>query len=224
MAISNNSTGLRPGVCTSTTRPTAPYEGQMIYETDTDLTYVWGGSAWQQVSGGTAVGNSGLVYVGQTTAGSGVTTLTLNNVFSATYNAYRVVVGGGSISAAASLSMQVIDSGGTASTASYYESFIYSAFTGSTVLAANTNNGSNFVRTANAISSSDCATGAFDLVNPFLSKFTHYYNSANPGGGNGGNSIGYHGVASSYTGIKLTSSVASALTGTIVTVYGYRLG
>lgn len=46
MAISNNSTGLRPGVCTSTTRPTAPYEGQHIYETDTDIEYVWNGSAW----------------------------------------------------------------------------------------------------------------------------------------------------------------------------------
>lgn len=46
MAISNNSTGLRPGVCTSTTRPTAPYEGQHIYETDTDVEYVWNGSAW----------------------------------------------------------------------------------------------------------------------------------------------------------------------------------
>jgi hypothetical protein len=166
----------------------------------------------------------GLVYVGQVTAGSGVTTLTLNNVFSATYNAYRIVVSGGSVSAALSLSMQLIDSGGSPSITQYYETFIYSAFSGSTVLAANTNNGSNFVRTANAISSSDCATGASDLVNPFLSKFTHYYNSANPGGGNGGNSIGYHGVTSSYTGIKLTSSVASALTGTILTVYGYRLG
>lgn len=46
MAISNNSTGLRTGVCTSTTRPTAPYEGQHIYETDTDIEYVWNGSAW----------------------------------------------------------------------------------------------------------------------------------------------------------------------------------
>ena len=46
MAISNNSTGLRPGVCTSSTRPTAPYEGQMIYETDTDKVLVWNGTAW----------------------------------------------------------------------------------------------------------------------------------------------------------------------------------
>jgi hypothetical protein len=46
MAISNNNTGIRTGVCTSTTRPTAPYEGQHIYETDTDIEYVWNGSAW----------------------------------------------------------------------------------------------------------------------------------------------------------------------------------
>ena len=41
MAISNNSTGLRPGVCTSTTRPTNPYDGQVIYETDTKLMRVY---------------------------------------------------------------------------------------------------------------------------------------------------------------------------------------
>ena len=46
MAISNLGTGLRPGVCTSTTRPTTPYEGQHIYETDTDIEYVWNGTAW----------------------------------------------------------------------------------------------------------------------------------------------------------------------------------
>lgn len=38
--------GTRPGVCTSTTRPSAPYEGMMIYETDTDKVLVWNGSAW----------------------------------------------------------------------------------------------------------------------------------------------------------------------------------
>ena len=36
----------KPGVCTSATRPATPYEGQMIYETDTDRVLVWNGSAW----------------------------------------------------------------------------------------------------------------------------------------------------------------------------------
>lgn len=34
------------GVCTSSTRPATPFEGQMIYETDTDKVLVWNGSAW----------------------------------------------------------------------------------------------------------------------------------------------------------------------------------
>lgn len=50
MAISNNSRGMQPGVCTSTTRPTNPYEGFMIYETDTDKTLFWNGSAWVNVN------------------------------------------------------------------------------------------------------------------------------------------------------------------------------
>jgi hypothetical protein len=50
MAINSLSTGWRPGVCTSSTRPTAPYEGQVIYETDTDKSLVWNGSAWLYLS------------------------------------------------------------------------------------------------------------------------------------------------------------------------------
>ena len=46
MAISSSNRGLQPGVCTSTTRPSAPYTGQTIYETDTNLLRVWTGSAW----------------------------------------------------------------------------------------------------------------------------------------------------------------------------------
>ena len=50
MAINSLSTGFRPGVCTSSTRPTAPYEGQQIYETDTDKSLVWSGAAWLYLS------------------------------------------------------------------------------------------------------------------------------------------------------------------------------
>jgi hypothetical protein len=37
---------IRPGVCTSATRPASPYDGQMIYETDTDKVLVYNGTAW----------------------------------------------------------------------------------------------------------------------------------------------------------------------------------
>jgi microcystin-dependent protein len=35
-------------VCTSSSRPSAPGEGRMIYETDTNLVYIYNGSTWSQ--------------------------------------------------------------------------------------------------------------------------------------------------------------------------------
>ena len=124
MAISNNSTGIRPGVCTSSTRPTAPYEGQHIYETDTDIEYVWNGSAWvvnyvsaaspaftgtptaPTASAGTnttqlattAFANAagGLVHITTVTA-SGAST-TISNCFSSTYENYRIIFSNGATS------------------------------------------------------------------------------------------------------------------------------
>ena len=37
---------VKPGVCTSTTRPASPYDGQVIYMTDVDQTAVWDGTQW----------------------------------------------------------------------------------------------------------------------------------------------------------------------------------
>jgi hypothetical protein len=37
---------IQPGVCTSSTRPASPFEGQAIFETDTDKVLYWNGSAW----------------------------------------------------------------------------------------------------------------------------------------------------------------------------------
>lgn len=50
MSASGSNQGLRAGVCLSTTRPAAPYDGQMIYETDTNLVRIWNGSAWKTLS------------------------------------------------------------------------------------------------------------------------------------------------------------------------------
>ena len=39
---------LRPGVCTSTTRPGSPFTGQLIYETDTKKVLAYSGTAWEE--------------------------------------------------------------------------------------------------------------------------------------------------------------------------------
>lgn len=48
---------VRPGVCTSSTRPASPFEGQTIYETDTDLVRSYNGTSWVTI-GPTALFNT----------------------------------------------------------------------------------------------------------------------------------------------------------------------
>jgi hypothetical protein len=75
MAISSNGlAGLKTGVCTSTTRPSGPYEGQMIYETDTDMVAVWNGSAWRYVSATTPTNGTVLQIVTASTSTNTTTT------------------------------------------------------------------------------------------------------------------------------------------------------
>lgn len=165
----------------------------------------------------------GMTLVGSTTAGSAVSTLTLNNVFSATYNAYRIVVSGGTASGGTvSCTTQLIDSGGTPVITGYYEVFMYSTYASSGVSTANGSNIASFLRGINSVGAGYSMTGVFDLVNPFTAQPTHYYNSVSPIGGNAGLSMGYQSSATSYTGLKLTAT-SGTMTSTKLAVYGYRL-
>lgn len=56
--------------CTSTTRPTAPAQGTLIYETDTGAVRIWTGAAWEQV-GGASGGAQTVVADAQYSASSG---------------------------------------------------------------------------------------------------------------------------------------------------------
>jgi hypothetical protein len=63
MTISATTQGLRPGVCTSSNRPVTPFEGQMIYETDTDMVAIWNGSAWRYIAATTPTNGTVLQVV-----------------------------------------------------------------------------------------------------------------------------------------------------------------
>ena len=77
MTVSNLSTGLRPGVCLSTSRPTVPYEGQMVYETDTDMLAIWNGTAWRYIAATTPTSGTVLQTVyAQTSAVVTITSTT----------------------------------------------------------------------------------------------------------------------------------------------------
>lgn len=113
---------LKQGVCTSTTRPASPFEGQQIYETDTDLTYVYSGSAWQQFAGGTAVGNSGLVYIASGTTTGTTNTLSIPTSFTSTYEHYllQLTVGRTTLTTDAVLQCQLYASASVVNAGSSY--------------------------------------------------------------------------------------------------------
>jgi hypothetical protein len=172
----------------------------------------------------TYLANSGLVYVGQTTTGSAVTTITLDNIFTSTYNAYKIVMAGGTSTAVTVCTMQLLNSSGSVVNTEYYETFVYSAYSGSTVLAANSSNVSAWQRFGGAIQSGG-TFGTCELINPFNSTTTTYIASprADQAGGNAGQSTGIQNSTTSCRGIRLVVS-SGTVSNCVVTAYGYRLG
>lgn len=122
MAISNSASGFRPGVCTSTTRPTSPFNGQVIYETDTKQTLVWQGTAWVMLTDADTPPSIELVKTESFTTQD---PYDLTNIFSSNYRYYKILmeVTGSSVSA---LSAQFLSGTNTPYTlANYYRYGFY---------------------------------------------------------------------------------------------------
>ena len=227
MAISNNSTGLRPGVCTSSTRPTAPYEGQTIYETDTDLTYVWGGSAWQQVSGGTAVGNSGLVYITTATASGTSSTLNVVGCFSSLYTNYRITLSGTYTSTADDIYFRMLNGSTPVTTGTYGWAWQGLGTRGTNV---STNGYDQSAGAYTGMTTFNPATdrhhAKLDVMSPFVAVRT-YFLGQGVGINSGLNAFnflnggGYQESGTSFDGFQVRAHAGYNLT-TTVRVYGYR--
>ena len=67
MGITQNigaSSLIKPGVIDNTAaRPASPYEGQMVYEKDTDMLAIWNGTAWRYIAATTATNGTVLQVV-----------------------------------------------------------------------------------------------------------------------------------------------------------------
>jgi len=68
---------------TSSTRPSSPFDGQIISETDTDSLQIYKGSAWGSASG--------LVYITGASFASATTISMAAGVFTSTYKTYQVI-------------------------------------------------------------------------------------------------------------------------------------
>jgi hypothetical protein len=219
MSVSSAGQGLRPGVVTSTTHPTNPYLGQIIYETNTGYLRVWDGSAWDYLSQkqDDTVGlgpTQGLVFIKSQTIGTTVSTVTVSNCFSSTYDSYRVVLGGGVASADGSYLRLRFDAG---STTNYYGSLFYDLYSGTNTATARISGGA---AGDVGITSTENVTTAFDVVGPNLSKRTHVFGTYY-----GGGYAGWFGfqtaVTTQYTDLTFLTS-SPTLTGGVIAVFGYR--
>jgi hypothetical protein len=207
MTISATTQGLRMGVATSSSRPTVPFDGQVISETDTDSLKVYNGSAW--------VGVGGLALIKTQTIGSAVSSVTVSDAFNTLYDNYKITITSGVASTTNQMTMTL---GATAT--GYYHFQIYGGYGATTITGANTSNGANFGGMAAGSTASISAD--IDLQSPNLAKNTHM--SAGYSQSNSGGSVnwirGYLGDTTQYTAFTMTATTGTFTGGTIC-VYGY---
>jgi len=205
---------VRPGVCTSSTRPASPYDGQVIYETDTDKTLVWNGSGWVMLATGTA-NAPGLELVKTQTVGTAVSTISVSNAFSSSYENYYITLSGGTLSADAPVNLKL-----GSSTTGYYTMLVYGSASSGSVTGATENNGSQFSWVGGAVSGQHVHV-SFTLIGPNLAAYTKILNGTYQNGINYGTSQGEHRVATAYTDFTLIPGTGT-FTGGTVRVYGYK--
>jgi hypothetical protein len=194
---------LKTGVCTSTTRPAVPFEGQTIYETDTDLTKVYNGSAWAIVGA--------LTFIKAQTVGTSVTSQSVTGVFSATYDNYLIIGSAISISTgAADIKLTLNGSAG-----STYQSWGFFTTAG---LAVTGNGGANMAYGALGIYGAGLNSFTLQIQNPFATAATQFQ-SINGNPIYGGLQTGADTNAASST--AFTIATANAMTGGTIRVYGY---
>lgn len=215
MAISNNNTGLRPGVCTSSTRPTSPYNGQVIYETDTKQTLVYQGSSWVMLTD--ADTPPGMVLVKAQAVGTNVTSVTVTNAFSSEFDTYRITYTGGVGTANAYGINMYLGSTRTG----YYNGWYYIPFSGTAGVTQNSNV-SEFQ--ACGIMTTESAYVDVAILQPYLARHTYLYGQyifGAVGGGGGTASTGqYLNNTTQYTDFTLI--IGAGITGGTVRVYGLR--
>lgn len=217
MAVSNyipSSRVLQPGVCTSSTRPAAPYNGQVIYETDTGKTLVWNGSAWVMLTNSTTP--PGLELIKTQTVGSAVASVSVTNAFSSTYDNYRIVISGITPSATDSFRVMM----GTGATTNHFGSMYYDLYTGGGTSTLRVNNAGSFYVALNEGSTLSSSV-TFDVMTPNIAQYTQAF-----GNYSGRGYVGWFGAlintSTQYTGFTLLTDGAGTMTGGTIRVYGYR--
>ena len=178
------------------------------------------GGLVQLVPGSVAVGSgSGSVDTNGAVTFSGASSISLNDVFSSSYQNYRILMNLDSNSDGAFISMRLRVSGADNSTTSYAHT-TYRNRMGSASFAAYTQtaDGNTFFRILTE-AQTETTTGSYDVFNPFISEYTQVSGI----GTNNLDTFGFSGsfnATTSFTGFTFLPNTGT-ITGTI-RVYGYK--
>lgn len=150
---------------------------------------------------------------GSVSVGTAVTSVTLNGVFSADFNNYKVIYAGGTCSTATAIQMRL-----GASAASYYSALSYIVYSTSAEVNVSLANTADFEYVGEA-------NGQFnridiDVCDPFNAKFTSV-SGLYVGNDVSGFCGGIHRVAASYTSFLIRVNTGT-ITGGTIEVYGYN--
>lgn len=185
-------------------------EGQFAYIEATNTTQYYDGAAW------VAVGASGLTLVKTQTIGAAVSSVSVTNAFSATYENYLITISGGVSSVDTALLMSF-----GATTSGYRYSVIYMNYSSNSVNGLSSNTAANWYGTGSA--SVDNITSFVQISNPFQTKHTTGTWSSARSSSGGENVWGNGALANttSYTDFTVTTN-GGTITGGTIRVYGYQ--
>lgn len=205
------SSTIKPGVVTSSTRPSAPYVGQLIFETDTNRLAVYNGSAW--------VTQNGLQYISSLSlSGSSVS---INNCFSSTYEHYLLYCGDMVLNNTTARDINLrLRASGTDSTASVYAREIVGAYSASVFSGAATDT-SHYI---NAVVDSTLRVSfKAEIMHPFSAIPTSITSTSfgyrNGGGNQWWSHNTFHTASTSYDGFTMFCNTQTFTSGTVY-VYG----
>jgi hypothetical protein len=208
---------IKPGVIDNTAaRPASPYEGQVIFQKDTDQLLVWNGTAWV-IPNSPAQNPTGLEYITQFSTSSG-TSVTSPTVFSSTYANYKIVIS--NMESSSPGGGYYLTMGSSSSGSNHYMGGFYVNLGASTMTTIARNGSASWIigtgNTGQKFSTS------FDICSPNLAAVTNLP-VANMYAEQGfiGVGAGLQYSTTQFTTFTLSSAGATFSSGT-VRVYGYR--
>lgn len=160
-----------------------------------------------------AVPASGLTLISSTTIGSAVSSVTVSDVFSSTYDNYKVLISGG-VGSASTIELRLTF--GATATGYYYGTHTIAFSTGTASVSAGNN--TTFMLCGGASTTS--INSEMEIISPNLAEQTFVYSRSMWNDSTGWQN-GYLNNTTAYTAFTITTSTGT-LTGGTIKVYGYK--